>query len=156
MSILLCWSGEEWGTPTLLLLASIWVTPALWLCSCVAVWPRFCTLSLPDEPSPYWINHGPMALPFSRMPPYCSRLLTPPCSCPWRLRSMRFFFPLFPFASCGTCYPSSTTYKWCLCAFMLQSPLWNEGVSCIDLTGLLRLLVEYVRLQGKAEHRGPS
>lgn len=68
MSILLCWSGEDCGTPTLLLLASIWVAPALWLCGCVAVWPRFCSLSFPDEPSPYWINHGPMALPFSRTP----------------------------------------------------------------------------------------
>lgn len=41
----------------------------------------------------------------------------------------------------------------CLCA---SSPLWNEGVSCTDLTGSLWVLVDYVRLQGKAEHRGPS
>lgn len=127
MSILLCWSRGGLGNAhTVTVGKSLGCTcpVAMWLCGCVAallcsVLSRW-TSTLLNQPWP----HGLAILSCASCPPYCSCLLTPqhpPCPRPWRLRSVRFFFPLVPFASCGTCYPSSATFELCLCAFLCAS-----------------------------------
>lgn len=162
VSILLCWSGGGLrNAHTVTVGKSLGHTclVAMWLCGCVAallcsVLSRW-TSTLLNQPWP----HNLVILSCDSYPLYCSCLLTPqhpPCPRPWRLRSVRFFPPLGSLRLLWDLLPQLNHF-WvvlmCLCA---SSPLWNEGVSCTDLTGSLWVLVDYVRLQGKAEHRGPS